>query len=86
MKNMEILLEKPTVEKLNDSDLEVRLSGAFILRSQFGSLVALRGELERLLGGDLIYHTISSQPLYMVHWNDLSEEKKKHLGARKNGY
>jgi len=85
VKEMEIILEKRSVEQLHDSDLDVRLSGAFIIRSQFGSLVTLRGELERLFGRDLIYPTISSQVLYVVHWNDLSEEKKKHLGGNRDG-
>ncbi len=76
---MEIILEKPSVEKVRESDLNVRLSGAFIIRCQMGSLLILRGELEKLFGKDVIYNTITSQALYVVHWNDLSEEKKKYL-------
>lgn len=81
---MEIKL-KPLVERdsIQASDLNVNLSGAFVIRSRMGSLVNLREELKRLFNSNQIFHTFSSQALYVVHWNDLSPQKQKELSQRK---
>jgi hypothetical protein len=34
-------------------------------------------------GGDLVYFTITAQPVYLVHWNDLSLEKQKSIERKK---
>ena len=72
-------------DQIERGDLDIRLSGAFILNAQLGSLIALRSQMQRLFGGDLKFNTISSQLLYVVNWNDLSEEKKQRLKGNFNG-
>ncbi len=79
---MEIILEKPV--QVEDGDLDVFLSAAFIIKSPLGSLVALRTELRRLFGENKVYQTIASSPLFVVHWNDLSEKKQEELTAKRS--
>lgn len=72
----EIRFKQDQIEK---GDLDLRLSGAFIINAQLGSLIALRSEMQKLFGRDIIFYTLSSQLLYVVSWNDLSEEKKSRM-------
>jgi len=66
--------------KLEPGDLQVMLSGGVIIRSTLGSLASLRDGLEAVCGEkNLIYYTISSDPLFVVHWNDLSEKKQDEI-------
>lgn len=80
---MEIELKQPNAEQIQRRDMDVHLSGAFVIRASFGSLVSLRAELRQLFGEGLIYPTFSSQQLYVVHWNDLSPEKQRQLNDRR---
>lgn len=65
-------------DAVQSEDLDVSLKGGLIIRSSFGSLVALREQFKRLKI-DVVYFTISSAPLYLVHWNDLSEKKQEDI-------
>jgi len=77
---MEIALEKSkVVPSLKEQDLNVHMSFGFVVRSRFGSLVALRAELEKLFDTSFTYPTMSSSPLFVVHWNDLNETKKSEI-------
>jgi len=70
--------------KLEPGDLQVMLSGGVIIRSTFGSLVTLRDGIRAVCGeGNLIYYTISSHPLFVVHWNDLSKKKQDEINGRR---
>jgi len=75
------LEEKDALENISHNDMAIRLSAAYVIRSNYGSLISLRVQLEKIFGQDLIYPTISSSPLYVVHWNDLSEKKQRSLGG-----
>ena len=55
------------------------MNGGFIIHAPMGSLVALRSQLEDLFKQDLHYVTISTRFLYVVQWNDLSEEKRSRF-------
>jgi len=47
------------------------------LNGQIGDFFKLRHFVQEQLGKSrLIYHTFSQNPLFLVNWNDLSEEKK----------
>jgi len=74
-----IVLDGDPTKKIVKNDLNVYLSGAFVIRSNFGSLVNLRSELKKLFGNQLIHPTLSSSPIFVVHWNDLSEEKQQSI-------
>jgi len=65
-----------TVQK---EDLDVRVSGGFILSANFGTLTHLRVVLEKVFGRGFIFGQIAGQPLYLVHWNDLSEKKQQEI-------
>jgi predicted lactoylglutathione lyase len=57
-----------------------------ILIGKQGSLVVLRDAIERHMkecGGQLVFYTISSQPMYVVHFNDLNSEKQATIMRRK---
>ncbi len=72
--------------RVEDGDLQVSLSGAFIIKNMpFGTLLALRECLRRMFGDNLLHPTFVSQNVYIVHWNDLSEEYKQRLTRKKNG-
>lgn len=74
------------LDQIDEADLQVRLSGAFIISASFGSLVALRNLLDREFNRGLIHCQISNEKLYAGKFYELSEEKKDKLtGARKNG-
>ena len=71
--------------KVEEADLRMVASCGLIIRSQLGSLLALRENLREMFEEDLIYHTNSSLPLYLVHWNDLNEESQERIkGRRRN--
>lgn len=71
----------PTHANVKKQDLQANISGGVIIHTQFGSLIKLREGLEKLFSDSFIYFQISSEPLYLVHWNDLSENKKRKLGG-----
>jgi hypothetical protein len=75
----QILLDGDPTRKIVKNDLNVYLSGAFVIRSSFGTLVNLRAQLKKLFGNQLIHPTLSSSPIFVVHWNDLSEEKQQSI-------
>jgi len=63
--------------KLKGKDLEAYVSFGFVLNGQIGDFFKLRHFVEEQLGKSrLVYHTFSRNPLFLVNWNDLSEEKK----------
>ena len=70
--------------KIKKEDLDVFLSAGLILSASMGSLVFLRDNFEQTFGKKYIYFTISSQPLYLAHWNDLSPEKQKEIEEKRN--
>jgi len=71
---------KQVVGTIQKEDLAVTLKFGVILKASFGSLLALRKHLETSY--DMVYITISSAQLYLVHWNDLSPEKQAQLMER----
>lgn len=78
------------IKKLKDTiakeDLDVSMKGGIVLHCGFGSLVALREFVQNTYGAtSLIYFTISSQPLYVVHYNDLSDKKKSEIELKRGG-
>ena len=74
------------LDQIDEADLDVRLSGAFVISASFGSLVALRNFLEEGFQRGLIHYQISSERLYTAKLHELSEEKAiRFEGARYNG-
>ena len=74
------------LDQIDAADLEVRLSGAFVVSSIFVSLVALRNFLEEGFERGLIHYQISSEKLYTGKFYELTDEKQEKLsGGRKNG-
>ena len=71
-------------DKIKKGDLDVKNSAGFIIYTSFGTLINLRAELEHRFGKEMIYFTISGTPLYLVHWNDLCEQKRTEIERRKN--
>jgi len=71
---------KQVIDTIQKEDLAVNLKFGVILKASFGSLLALRKHLETTY--DMVYITISSASLYLVHWNDLSPEKQSQLVER----
>ena len=72
--------------KLSPGDINVHVKAGIVVQGKMGSLVALRDALEEHMkgaGGDLVYFTITAQPVYLVHWNDLSLEKQKSIERKK---
>jgi len=61
----------------------VFLSAGIIISASLGTLAHMRNHFETMFGHKCIYFTISSQPLYLVHWNDLSEEKRQQIEEKK---
>lgn len=67
-------------EKLEDKDLAAYVSFAFVLNGQIGDFFKLRHFIaEALKNSRVIYHTFSRNPLFLVGWNDLCEEKKAKI-------
>lgn len=74
------------LDQIDPADLDVRLSGAFVISASFGSLVALRNFLEEGFQRGLIHYQISSDKLYTAKYHELSEEKAYKLsGAHGHG-
>jgi len=78
------------IKRLKDTiakeDLDVTMKCGIVLHGGFGSLIALREFVQTTYGMEsLIYFTISSQPLYIVHRNDLSEKKKEEIEQKRGG-
>ena len=72
--------------KLCAGDVNVHVNAGIVIQGNMGTLIALRdaiAEHMQLSGGGLVYFTITAQPVYLVHWNDLSPEKQKSI-ERKN--
>lgn len=74
-------LRLPEEARVKKQDLQAKLSIGVIINSQFGSLIKVREALNKLFPDDFIYCTISGEPLYLVHYNDLSDEKKNKVGG-----
>jgi hypothetical protein len=72
--------------KLTETDCNVKITVACVAQLNLGSAIAVRDLLDdycHRAGGQLVFVTISSQPIYTVHWNDLSGEKQKQIERRK---
>lgn len=74
------------LDQIDEADLEVRLSGAFVISASFGSLVALRNFLDANFERGLIHYQISNDKLYTAKRHELSGEKLDKLNRRwRNG-
>ncbi len=74
------------LDQIVKADLDVRLSGAFVISASFGSLIALRNFLEGGFQRGLIHYQISNEKLYTAKHHELSEEKAQKLsGAYRHG-
>ena len=71
------------VDNLTEQDLHMHMSLGFVMRSRLGSLINLRAELEGIFKENFTHPELSSTPLYVVHWNDLTDKKKLELGRSK---
>ena len=71
---------------IQQGDTDVTLKMGMVLIGKQGSLVVLRDAIAKHLeacGGQLVFYTISSQPMYVVHFNDLNPEKQAMIMRRK---
>ncbi len=71
---------------IQQGDTDVTLKMGMILIGKQGSLVVLRDAIQKHIeqcGGQLVFHPISSQPMYVVHFNDLSSEKQTRITRQK---
>ena len=71
---------------IQQGDTDVSLKMGLILAGRQGSLIVLRDAIAKHMkecGGQLIFYTITNQPVYCVHYNDLSQEKQLAIGRRK---
>ena len=71
---------------IQQGDTDVTLKMGLILIGKQGSLVVLRDAIHKHLqqcGGQLVFYTLSSQPMYVVHFNDLNLEKQATILRRK---
>jgi len=71
---------------IQKNDTDVTLKMGLILIGKQGSLIALRDVIQKYLGscgGLLVYHQFTSQPLYLVHYNDLSPQKQSAIGCQR---
>ena len=67
-------------KQLEKKDLEAYVSFGFILNGQIGDFFKLRHFIQdEVKKSRVIYHTFSRNPLFLVNWNDLSEEKKTKI-------
>ena len=81
---MELTLEEREVRpNITNKDLDVYMSFGFVVRCRMGSLISLRASLTRLFADSFMYPTLSSNPLFVVHWNDLTVEKQRTLEHKK---
>lgn len=81
---MEIKLKDENVRpNITNRDLDVYMSFGFVVRCRMGSLISLRASLTKLFSDSFMYPTLSSNPLFVVHWNDLTVEKQRTLESKK---
>ncbi len=74
-------------KKIQPGDLRIHVKAGIVVQGNMGSLIAMRDSIEAYMesiGGELIYFSVTGQPLYMVHWNDLSPSKQKALEKKEN--
>ena len=76
------LKEEAVMPNITARDLEVYMSFGFVVRCRMGSIVALRSELTKMFDENFNYPTLSSSPLFVVHWNDLTPEKQRELESK----
>ena len=79
-----------SIKQLKDTivkeDLDVSMKCGIVMHCSYGSLIALRNFLSETYGASsVIYCTFSSQPLYVVHRNDLSDKKKEEIELKRSG-
>jgi hypothetical protein len=67
---------------IQPEDLDMTTKGGFIITAKLGTLIMLRDQLK--ICTNLVYCTISEQPLYLVHWNDLCEKKQKEIEKKRS--
>ncbi len=73
-------------KRIIPGDTKVFVKAGIVVQGDMGSLIAMRSGIEEYMekcGGGLVYFTITGQPLYLVHFNDLSEAKQKSLVDKK---
>jgi hypothetical protein len=90
VKTMELMEKQPGFEQvqslIQQGDTDVTLKMGMILIGKQGSLVVLRDAIAKHLercGGQMVFYTISSQPMYVVHFNDLSMQKQQTITRRR---
>jgi len=74
-------------KKLEERDLEAYVSYGFVLNGQIGDFFKLRHFVqEQLKKSRLVYHTFSRNPLFLVNWNDLNDQKQGKIkeGEKEN--
>ena len=81
---MELKLEERDVRpNITNKDLDVYMSFGFVVRCRMGSLISLRAELTKMFDDSFMYPTLSSNPLFVVHWNDLTVTKQRSLESKR---
>jgi hypothetical protein len=78
-------------KRMTPGDTNVYVKAGIVVQGNMGSLIAMRDAIEKYMvdsGGALVYFTITGQPLYLVHYNDLNESKQKNLEkkGKTNGF
>jgi hypothetical protein len=71
---------------IQQGDTDVTLKMGLVVSGKQGSLVVLRDAIQKHMekcGGALVFYTITSAPVYVVHYNDLNEAKQQTVGRRK---
>ncbi len=74
-------------KRIQPGDLRIHVKAGIVVQGNMGSLIAMRDSIESYMdsiGGELIYFSVTGQPLYLVHWNDLSSSKQKALEKKEN--
>ncbi len=73
-------------DKLKPGDLNVHLKAGIVVQGNMGSLIALGDAIAKYMeeiNGKLVFFTFTGEPLYLVHYNDLSEQKKANIERKK---
>jgi hypothetical protein len=73
-----------TLIQQGDTDMNVKMG--LILIGKQGSLIVLRDAIQKHIehcGGQLVFNTLSTQPMYVVHFNDLNPQKQATIMRRK---
>jgi hypothetical protein len=73
---------KHVYANLTEQDLHMYMSLGFIVRSRLGTLVNLRAELQALFHDTFTKPILSSSPLFVVHWNDLTPEAQSRIAVQ----